>query len=443
MQIRISEHFTYKKLLRFVLPTVLMMILTSVYGVIDGLFVSNFVGKTAFASVNLIMPFIMILGGTGFMFGTGGTALVSAVLGRKDEQTANRYFTMVVVFAVLIGLVLTAAGMCAVRPIAYLFGAADDMIDDCVLYGRIIIGFTVFFMMQNIFQSFLAAAEKPKLGLIVTVAAGATNAALDALFVAVLDWGIVGAAVATGIGQVIGGGIPLIYFAKKNSSLLRFTKTKLQIKPLLKACGNGSSELLTNVAASLVSILYNFQLMKYLGKDGVSAYGVLMYVQFIFIAIEIGFTVGIAPIVGYNYGAANHTELQNVFKKSLLLMSFSGVALAAAAQALAVPLAKLFVGYDAELYDLTVHAFRRFSFAFVFSGITLYSSGFFTALNNGLVSALLSFLRSLVFQVGFVFLLPLIFGVEGIWWAMFATECAALLLAAIFFACFRKRYKYL
>ncbi len=297
MQIRISEHFTYKKLLRFVLPTVLMMILTSVYGVIDGLFVSNFVGKTAFASVNLIMPFIMILGGTGFMFGTGGTALVSAVLGRKDEQTANRYFTMVVVFAVLIGLVLTAAGMCAVRPIAYLFGAADDMIDDCVLYGRIIIGFTVFFMMQNIFQSFLAAAEKPKLGLIVTVAAGATNAALDALFVAVLDWGIVGAAVATGIGQVIGGGIPLIYFAKKNSSLLRFTKTKLQIKPLLKACGNGSSELLTNVAASLVSILYNFQLMKYLGKDGVSAYGVLMYVQFIFIAIEIGFTVGSAPTI--------------------------------------------------------------------------------------------------------------------------------------------------
>ncbi len=420
-----------------------MMVLSSVYVVADGLFVSNFVGKTPFAAINLIYPFIMILGGTGFMLGTGGTALVSKIIGENDREKANKTFTMVIIFAVILGAVLTAVGMCAVRPVAYLFGATEDMIEYCVLYGRIIIGFTTFFMLQNIFQSFLAAAEKPKLGLFVTLAAGCTNFLLDALFIAVLKWGVVGAAVATGVGQAVGGTIPLIYFLRKNGSLLKLTKTKLQFKPLLQACGNGSSELLTNVAASIVSILYNMQLMKYLGENGVSSYGVVMYVQFIFIAIEIGFTIGSAPIIGYNYGAENNTELKNVFKKSMLILGIAGVVLSALAQALAVPLAKLFVGYDEELFDLTVYAFRIISFAFIFSGINIYSSGFFTALNNGLVSAVLSFLRACVFQITFVFILPLLFDVDGIWWAIFATETVAFVLAVIFFIAMRKKYRYL
>ena len=419
-----------------------MMILTSIYGVIDGLFVSNFAGKTPFAAINLIMPFIMILGGMGFMLGTGGTALVSKIVGENDREKANKTFTMVIVFAVILGALLTAVGMCVVRPVSYLFGATEDMIEYCVLYGRICIGFTTFFMLQNIFQSFLAAAEKPKLGLIVTLIAGVANAAFDALFIAVFKWGIVGAAVATGIGQVLGGIIPLIYFARPNSSLLKLTSTKLQIKPILKACGNGSSELLTNVASSVVSILYNLQLMKYLGENGVSAYGVIMYVQFIFLAIEIGFTIGSAPIVGYNNGAQNTDELKNVFKKSILIMGIAGIVLSALAQALAIPLAKLFVGYDGQLYKLTVYAFRLYSFAFIFSGINIYSSGFFTALNNGVVSAILSFLRAFVFQITFVFLLPYLFKVDGIWWAMFATEVGAFIIAVIFFIAMRKKYHY-
>lgn len=338
--IQISEHFTYKKLFRFVLPSIAMMILTSVYGVIDGLFISNFVSK---------------------------------IVGENDVEKANKTFTMIIVFAVILGAALTAVGMSVVRPVAYLFGATEDMIEYCVLYGRIVIGFTVFYMLQNIFQSFLAAAEKPKLGLIVTLIAGVTNAVLDALFIAVFKWGVAGAAVATGIGQVVGGIIPLIYFARPNGSLLKFTKTKLQFKPILKACGNGSSELLTNVATSVVSILYNLQLMNYLGKNGVSAYGVLMYVQLIFIAIEIDFTIGSAPIIGYNYGAENKDELKSMFKKSMIILSAAGVILSALAQALAIPLAKLFVGYKPELYELTVYAFRLYSFAFIFSGINIYS----------------------------------------------------------------------
>lgn len=419
-----------------------MMVLSSVYGVVDGLFVSNFVGKTPFAAINLIMPFTMILGGMGFMLGTGGTALVSKIIGENDREKANKTFTMIIIFAIILGASLTALGMCIVRPVAYLFGATEDMIESCVLYGRIIIGFTTFFMLQNIFQSFLAAAEKPKLGLIITLIAGCANAALDALFITVFKWGIVGAAVATGIGQILGGLIPLIYFARSNGSLLKFTKTKLQILPLLKACGNGASELLTNVASSVVSILYNLQLMKYLGENGVSAYGVIMYVQFIFVAIEIGFTIGSAPIVGYNYGAENHAELKNVFKKSTIILGVTGVVLSGLAQALAIPLAKLFVGYDQELYNLTVYAFRLYSFAFVFSGINIYSSGFFTALNNGVVSAVLSFLRAFVFQITFVFLLPYLLKVDGIWWAMFATEVGAFIIAVIFFIAMRKKYHY-
>ncbi len=445
MKIQISDHFNYKKLFFFVLPSIFMMVVTSVYGVIDGLFVSNFVGKTSFAAVNLIMPVVMILGGMGFMIGTGGTALVTKILGEEDTEKANRYFTMLIIFSVIFGILLTAIGEAAMRPLARILGggkASDAMIEDCVTYGRIVVGFTLFFMLQNIFQSFLAAAEKPKLGLAVTLIAGLSNAALDALFIVGFKWGVVGAAVATGIGQVLGGAIPLVYFARKNGSLLKFTKTKFEIKPILRACGNGSSELLTNIASSVVGMLYNFQLMKFYGENGVSAYGVIMYVQLIFLALMIGYTIGSAPIVGYNYGAKNSDELKNIFKKSMIILSVGGVIMSGASQALAVPLAKLFVGYDTELYDLTVHAFRLFSFSFVFSGIAIYSSGFFTALNNGLISAILSVMRSLAFQVTFVFLLPQIFGVEGIWWAMFATEACASVAAIAFFIAKRKKYNY-
>lgn len=442
MTIQISEHFNFRKLLRFVLPSIFMMVVASIYGVIDGLFVSNFAGKTPFAAINLIMPFVMILGGMGFMIGTGGTALVTKVLGENDNEKANRYFTMLIVFAIILGVVLTAVGIAVMRPVARFLGAGDAMMEDCVLYGRIVVGFTTFFMLQNIFQSFLAGAEKPKLGLVVTLIAGCANAALDALFIAVFKWGVVGAAVATGIGQFLGGVIPLIYFSRKNGSLLRFTKTKLEIKPILLACANGLSELLTNIASSVVSMLYNLQLMKFYGENGVSAYGVIMYVQFIFLALMIGYTIGSAPIVGYHYGAKNSDELKNIFKKSMIILATGGAILSGLAQALAVPLSKLFVGYDAELYDLTVRAFRYFSFAFIFSGVAIYSSGFFTALNNGLISAILSILRSLVFQVVFVFLLPLIFGVDGIWRAMFATEACATVVAIIFFIVYRKKYHY-
>lgn len=441
-KIQISEHFTIKKLILFVLPTIFMMILTSIYGVVDGFFVSNYVGKTPFAALNLIMPFILIIGGTGFMLGTGGTALVLKILGQQDKEKANKTFSMIVIFTTILGLLLTALGIAVTRPIAKLLGATEDMIEYCVLYGRITIGFTTFFMLQNVFQSFLAAAEKPKLGFLVTVLAGLTNMVLDALFIIVFKWGLIGAAVATGIGQIVGSVIPLIYFILPNKSLLKLKITKLKLKPILTACGNGSSELLTNVASSIVSMFYNLQLMKYLGENGVAAYGVLMYVQFVFIAIEIGYSIGVAPIIAYNYGSENHKELKNIFKISIIAMSLTGIILSCLAQALAIPFAKLFVGYNDELLKLTIYAFRLFSFSFVFSGINIFASGFFTALNNGVISAIISFFRALVFQTAFVLVLPLIFKVDGIWWAMFATESCALIMIIIFFITNRKKYHY-
>ena len=442
-QIQLSDHFTYQKLLRFVLPSIVMMVFTSIYGVVDGLFVSNFAGKTPFAAINLVMPFIMVLGGIGFMIGTGGTALVSKVLGEGEPEKAKRYFTMMILFTLLVGAVLTVFGVTMMEKVARFFGATDEMLHDCVLYGRIVISFTTAFMLQNVFQSFLIAAEKPKLGLIATVAAGVTNMALDALFIAGFHWGVAGAAIATGLSQCVGGLFPLIYFLRPNSSKLRLVRTKLELRPILNACGNGSSELMSNISSSIVSMIYNFQLLKYIGEDGISAYGVLMYVQFVFIAIDIGYSIGCAPIVGFHFGAQNHTELKNMLGKSVKLMCGAGVVMAVLAQVLAAPLARLFVGYDEGLYTLTCHAFRLFSFAFLFAGFNIFASSFFTALNNGLISAVISFLRTLVLQTSSVILLPLIFGVDGIWYAITAAEIFATTISVIFLFAKRKKYHYM
>ena len=441
--IRLSDHFTYSKLLRFTLPSIVMMVFTSIYGVVDGLFVSNFAGKTAFASVNLVMPFVMILGGMGFMIGTGGTALVSKILGEGDPDTANRTFSMMVLFTLALGIVLSAAGIVFMRPVSRFLGATDAMMDDCVLYGRIVTGFTFAFMLQNVFQSFFIAAEKPKLGLKVTVAAGLANMVLDALFIAVFNWGVAGAAIATGLSQCVGGVLPLVYFLRPNSSLLRLSPTRLRLRPILAACGNGSSELMSNISSSVVSMLYNFQLMRLTGEDGVSAYGVLMYVQFIFISIYIGYSIGCAPVVSYHFGAQNHRELKNLLGKSVLLMGCTGVALTALAMALADPLSRLFVGYDAGLFALTSHAFRLFAWSFLLAGFNIYASGFFTALNNGGISAAISFLRTLVFQSASVLILPIFLDVDGIWWAITVSEVFAFLISVTFLLAKRGKYHYM
>lgn len=441
--IRLSDHFSYAKLLRFTLPSICMMVFTSIYGVVDGLFVSNFAGKTPFAAINLVMPFIMILGGMGFMIGTGGTALVSKLLGEGKKDEAHSTFSMMVLFTLLLGLVLSAGGFLTMRPVSYFLGATDAMIDDCVLYGRIVTGFTFAFMLQNVFQSFFIAAEKPRLGLIVTVAAGVTNMALDALFIAVFDWGVAGAAIATGLSQCVGGVLPLIYFLRPNDSLLRMRPTALRLRPILHACGNGSSELMSNISSSLVGMLYNFQLMRLIGEDGVSAYGVLMYVQFIFVAIFIGYSIGCAPVVSFHFGAQNHGELKSLLRKSVLLMSSGGVLLTVAARLLAALLAHLFVGYDAVLFDLTTHAFRLFSWSFLLAGFNIFTSGFFTALNNGAISAAISFLRTLVFQTASVLILPLLLGVDGIWWAITVAEIFAFLISLLFLFLKRNKYHYL
>lgn len=443
MKIKLSDHFTYSKLLRFVFPSIIMMIFTSIYGVVDGLFVSNFAGKTAFASINLVMPFVMILGGIGFMIGTGGTALVSKVLGEGKKEKANKIFTMMIIFTLLLGALLSVIGVFSMPWVADFLGATEEMMADCILYGRIVTGFTVAFMLQNVFQSFLIAAEKPKLGLLATVLAGVTNMELDAIFIIVFKWGVAGAAIATGLSQCVGGIFPLIYFSRDNSSLLRLTKTKLEIKPILNACGNGSSELMSNISSSVVSMIYNFQLMKYVGEDGVSAYGVLMYVQFIFVAIYIGYAIGCAPITGYHFGAQNHVELKNMLRKSAFLSAISGIVLTILAVVLSSPLAKLFVGYDEELYELTRHAFSLFAYSFLLAGFNIFTSSFFTALNNGAVSAAISFMRTLIFQTSSVLILPIFLGVDGIWWAITVAEVFAFILSLIFLFAKREKYHYI
>ena len=442
MAISISEHFNYRKLFKFTLPSVLMMIFTSLYGVVDGFFVSNFAGKTPFAAVNFIMPFLMILGAVGFMLGTGGGALISKTLGEGDNYKAKKLFSLIVYTTVVFGIVLGGTGIAVVRPVAALLGAEGEMLEGCVTYGRIILIALPAFMLQFEFQSLFAVAEKPKLGLFVTVGAGVTNMVLDALFVGVWHFGLVGAAAASAISQAVGGIVPIIYFVLPNKSILRLGTTTLDFKSLFKACTNGCSELLSNISMSVVAMLYNIQLMSYAGEDGVSAYGVLMYVNMIFIAAYIGYSVGVSPIIGYNYGAKNQGELKGILKKSLITLSVLAVAMLALAEGLAEPLAKLFVGYDEGLCSLTVRGFRFFSFSFLFAGFAIFGSSFFTALNNGIISALISFMRTLVFQIAAVLLLPLIWGIDGIWISIIVAELMAAVVALVLLFIFRKKYGY-
>ena len=442
MNIHLSEHFTYKKLLRFTLPSILMMIFSSIYGVVDGFFVSNFVGKTPFAAVNFIMPFLMILGAFGFMFGTGGCALISKTMGEGDVKRANKLFSMLIYISILCGIVIAMLGILFIRPIAAFLGAEGAMLDNCVLYGRIILIAIPAFMLQMEFQSFFIAAEKPQLGLTITIASGVTNMVLDALLVAVFPLKLVGAALATALSQVVGGLVPLIYFARKNSSLLRLTSFSFDSRALLKTCTNGSSELMSNVSMSLVGMLYNVQLMKYAGEDGVAAYGVLMYVTMIFLAIFIGYSIGTAPVIGYHYGAQNRKELKSLLKKSMLLISAVSLAMLILGELLAKPLSLLFVGYDPSLFDLTLRGFFFYSVSFLFSGIAIFGSGFFTALNNGLVSAIISFLRTLVFQIIAVIVFPLLWGIDGIWISIVTAELMAAAVTVCFLFKMRKKYRY-
>lgn len=442
MEIKLSDHFTYRRLFRFVIPSIMMMIFTSIYGVVDGFFVSNYVGKTEFAAVNLIMPFPMMLGAFGFMIGTGGSALVSMTLGQGKKKEANEIFSMLIKVTIIAGIVLSVLGILFTREIAILLGATDDLLEPCVTYGRVLLIALTPFMLQNVFQSFLVTAEKPTFGLVVTVVAGLTNVILDFLLIAVFQGGVIGAALATGISQAVGGLIPLIYFAKENSSELRLVSSKINFRALGKTCFNGSSELMTNLSMSLVNMLYNLQLMKYAGENGVAAYGVIMYVNFIFVAVFLGYAIGTAPIIGYNYGADNKAEMKNVYKKSIIFNIVSGILMCVIAILMSEILAGIFVSYDAELFEMTKRGFAIYSLAFLIMGLNIYGSSFFTALGNGLISALISFLRTLLFQIAAVLLLPILLGLDGIWFSIVVAEIMALVVTVIFLITNRKRYGY-
>lgn len=442
MNIQLSDHFGYRRLLRFTLPSIVMMIFTNIYSAVDGFFVSNFVGITPFAAINLIWPFTQILGSIGFMFGAGGSALVSATLGMGERERANRTFSMLTYGTALTGSALAVIGLAFIEPIAVLMGADAELLPHCVIYGKILLVALPVFMLQNLFQSFLVTAEKPTLGLWITVGAGMTNIALDALFIIAFDWGLVGAAVATIISQCVGGLVPLAYFIGRKAHTLRLGKAGFDLKALSNASVNGSSELVTNVSISVVAILYNCQLMKYAGEGGVAAYGAVMYVGYVFVSVFLGYSIGVTPVVGFHFGAQNHAELKSLFRKSNVLISAASLVLAATAFALATPLSSLFMGNDAALTEMAITAFRYYAIAVLFCGFNIFGSAFFTALNNGAVSAAISFMRTLVFQVAAVMTLPLIFGLDGIWYSMFTAEALSVLVTAAFYAANRRRYRY-
>ncbi len=442
MKIQLSDHFTYNRLLRFVIPSILLMLGTSLYSIVDGLFVSNYVGKIPFAAINLIMPIAMAGAAFGFMIGTGGSAIVSKTLGEGKREEANAYFSMLIYVTVIGGLVLSALGMTFIRPLSMALGAEGEMLENCMIYGRILFSTAAAFMLQSVFQSFFVVAEKPTLSLIISIAAGLTNVVLDYLFIVVFQWGIAGAAIATAAGEIIGGILPLIYFSRKNSSLLQLQKTKFNKAVLVNTCINGSSEMVTSLSASVVNMLYNFQLMRLAGEDGIAAFGVIMYANFIFSAIFLGYSIGSAPIVSYHYGAGNHSELKNIFRKSIFLIGVTGIALTIISHVIASPLIQIFVGYDPTLAAMTTHGFMIYAFMFLLCGFNIWGSSFFTALNNGGISALISFSRTLIFEISTVLILPIFLDIDGIWLSVVVAETLALMVTVACLLKKRKKYQY-
>ena len=441
--IQLSDHFNYKRLLRFTFPSIVMLVFTSIYGVVDGFFVSNYAGKTPFAAVNFIFPVLMILGCAGFMFGTGGSALIAKTLGEGAKEKANGVFSLLVYAAAACGAVLAAAGFALMPAIAAGLGAQGQLLEDSVRYGRIIVLALPFYILQSEFQCLFVTAEKPKLGLYITVGAGLTNIVLDALLVGVLHWGVAGAAIATILSQAVGGLTPIVYFLRENDSLLRLIRPRFDGGVLWRTCANGSSELMSNISGSIVAMLYNFQLLRLAGEDGVAAYGAIMYVNFIFLAIFIGYAIGSAPVISYHYGAGHSEELHSLLVKSAVLTEGVGMAMMVLAFLASGPLAKIFVGYDRDLYELTVQGFHLYAMSYLLCGCNIFGSSFFTALNNGLASALISFLRTMVFQCAAVLILPVFFGVDGIWWAITVAEICACMISAAFLFAQRKKYRYL
>ena len=442
MEINLSEHFTYKKLIKFTFPTIIMMIFTSIYGVVDGVFISNVVGSDAFASINLIMPVIMIIGTIGFMIGTGGSAIISKTLGEGKKEEANKQFSMLVYLEIILGILFTIIAIIFLRPIAKMLGATEEMMGDCLTYGRILLVGMTAFILQNSFQSFMVVAEKPRFGLMISIAAGLTNMILDFLLIYVFRIGVAGAAIATITSQFVGTIIPLVYFSRKNSTMLKLGKTKFDLSTIIKTCTNGSSEMVTNLSMSLVNILFNVQLMKFAGANGVSAYGIIMYVGFIFVGTYMGYSVGTAPIIGYHYGAGNKEELRSLLSKSLKLLGIVAIIMTSLAEILAKPLASIFVSYDKELLELTINALRLYSLSYIISWFNIFASSFFTALNNGFISALISFLRTLLFQVVMILILPAIFEINGIWISVVCAEILAVIVSITCFVKNRKKYEY-
>lgn len=443
MKIELNEHFTYKKLIRFTLPSILMMIFTSIYGVVDGFFVSNYVGAEAFASVNLIMPVIIILSAVGFMIGTGGNALVAMTLGQHDEKRANEIFSMLIYILIFLGICLSIAMAVFMPKMARILGATDIMIDDCVIYGRISMVSLTFFMLQTSFQSFMVTAARPHFGLYITIVAGVTNMVLDLVFVGILGFGVAGAAWATVASEIVGGSVPLIYFIIPNKSKLNLVKAGIRFRPLIKVLSNGASEFMTIISSSFVNMLYNLQLMKIAGEKGVASFGVIMYINFIFTGVLFGYAFGSSSIVSYHYGAENYKELRSLFSKSIKIIGIASLISFASAQLFAIPLIKIFFSYSDELIHMTTHGFRIYSIAYLMIGFNGYASSLFTALNNGRVSATIAFGRTLVFQVASILILPRIFGLAGIFSSIIVAEFLAIMVSMFFINKYKNEYHYL
>lgn len=423
----INQDITPAGLLKFAAPSIVMMVFMSLYTIVDGIFVSRFLGSNALSSLNIVYPVISVAIALSTMLGTGGSAIISKYLGEGKNERAREALTQFVVLTLLLSFVLLILSEMFLTPISRLLGASDVLLADCRLYLGASMLFAPACMLQAVFQSFLVTAGRPGLGLLLMTGAGICNMILDYVLIVPCQMGIAGAALATGIGQCIPAVCGLCFFLFTRQDL-RFCRFTFSAKEILDACYNGSSEMVSQLSNAVITFLFNIVMMSLAGEHGVAAITILLYGQFLFNAVYLGFSIGISPVIGFQYGAGDRTKLRKIYRISFLSVAISSVVIVAAAICFSPTIVAIFTK-DQRTFELASVGFRLFAVNFLFSGINITSSGFFTALSNGKVSALISFSRTLVFIVISLLILPRILGITGAWIAIPVAEFLTLLIS--------------
>ncbi len=443
MEHALAKKFSLASLLLFAAPNIIMMIVLSMYIIVDGMFVARFIGTTALSAINMFYPAICFEMALGIMIATGGSAIAAKKLGEGKQKEAQNNLSFLMVVEGSFGIVIAVVGNLFTAEIVSFLGASAAQAPLSITYAKIIFSFAPAFFLQTAFQTFFVTAGKPALGLIVTILGGVANILLDYIFMAPLRLGVTGAAIATGIGYCIPAMVGVIFFLKAKTNPFHFVRPRFDGKVLLQACANGSSEMVTNLSNAVTTFLFNFTLLQFYGEDGVASITIILYFQYLFTALYFGYSNGIAPIISYKYGNDDRKQLQALFKNSVLFLIISSIAANVLLHFTISKLLTIFTAENSPVYQITLHGFSIYSMAFMIMGLGIFSSAMFTAFSDGITSAIISFSRTFLFIVGAILLLPAILGERGVWLAVPIAEAFGFLISILYLIGKKQKFHYI